>query len=175
MSIRLPGFIDLHDHGAAGVDVNSASADDLVRVSEFLAAKGVAGWLPTLVPDHPDAYERAIEAVNQAQARPSDGAPRARILGVHYEGVFANSQMCGALRPQFFKSFTGREIDDLPVPEAGARMMTLAPEVGGGIDLIRELTRRGWVASIGHTHADAETLELAFEAGAATLRIFLTR
>src|ERR1043165_2828486 len=45
-----PGFIDMHIHGAVGVDVNSADAAGLLRVSEFLAKKGVMAWLPTLVP-----------------------------------------------------------------------------------------------------------------------------
>lgn len=171
MTIRLPGFIDIHNHGAVGVDVNSASADDLVRVSEFLATRGVAGWLPTLVPDSDDVYKRVIEAINEACAR-SLSVPRARILGVHYEGIFANTKMCGALRPEFFKTFTGRELDGLPVPERGAKMMTFAPEVEGGIELVRELTRQGWVASIGHTHADLTTLKAALAAGAKHLTHF---
>jgi len=171
MTIRLPGFIDIHNHGAVGVDVNSASADDLVRVSEFLATQGVAGWLPTLVPDSDDVYRRVIEAIDEACGR-SSSVPQARILGVHYEGIFANSQMCGALRPEYFKVFTGSELEGLPVPARGARMMTLAPEVEGGIELIRELTKRGWVASIGHTHADVATLKAALDAGAKHLTHF---
>ncbi|HQZ81944.1 MAG TPA: N-acetylglucosamine-6-phosphate deacetylase [Pyrinomonadaceae bacterium] len=171
MTIRLPGFIDIHNHGAVGVDVNSASADDLVRVSRFLATHGVAGWLPTLVPDSDDVYKRVVEAIDEACAGNS-GVPQARILGVHYEGIFANAQMCGALRPEFFKKFTGRELEELPVPESGAKMMTLAPEVEGGIELIRELAKRGWIASIGHTHADVATLKAAIDAGAKHLTHF---
>jgi len=173
MTIRLPGFIDIHNHGAVGVDVNSASAEDLVRVSEFLATQGVAGWLPTLVPDSDDAYKRVIGAIDEAcEKQEASTVAHARILGVHYEGVFANSQMCGALRPAFFKSFTGSELDRLPTPHKGAKMMTLAPEVEGGIELIRELTKRGWVASIGHTHADVATLDAALAAGAKHLTHF---
>ncbi len=169
--MRLPGFIDIHNHGAVGVDVNSASADDLMRVSEFLATQGVAGWLPTLVPDSDDVYRRVIDAIDEACAR-SSAVPRARILGVHYEGIFANTQMCGALRPEFFRTFSGTELNDLPVPASGAKMMTFAPEVEGGIDLVRELTRQGWVASIGHTHADLTTLRAALAAGAKHLTHF---
>jgi len=171
MTIRLPGFIDIHNHGAVGVDVNSASADDLIRVSEFLATQGVAGWLPTLVPDSDDVYRRVIDAIDEACGR-SSAVPRARILGVHYEGIFANAQMCGALRPEFFKTFTGRELDDLPVPAKCVKMMTFAPEVEGGIDLVRELIKQGWVASIGHTHADLTTLRAALAAGAKHLTHF---
>ncbi|MBX3283199.1 MAG: N-acetylglucosamine-6-phosphate deacetylase [Acidobacteria bacterium] len=173
MTIRLPAFIDIHNHGAIGVDVNSASADDLVRVSKFLATHGVAGWLPTLVPDRDEVYRRVIGEIDVAVERQrEDSSGQARILGVHYEGIFANTHMCGALRPEFFKTFTGWEADDLPVPSNGARMMTLAPEVEGGIDLINELVNRGWIVSIGHTHADIETLTMAFNAGARHLTHF---
>lgn len=171
MTIRLPGFIDIHNHGAVGVDVNSASANDLIRVSEFLATQGVAGWLPTLVPDSDHVYRRVIDAIDEACDRNSS-VPRARILGVHYEGIFANTKMCGALRPEFFRTFSGSELDDLPVPANGAKMMTLAPEVEGGVELIRDLTRQGWVVSIGHTHADLTTLKAALAAGAKHLTHF---
>ncbi|MBS1770984.1 MAG: N-acetylglucosamine-6-phosphate deacetylase [Acidobacteria bacterium] len=167
MAIRLPGFIDIHNHGAIGVDVNSATADGLLQVSEFLASQGVAGWLPTLVPDSNEAYRSVIDSIDEAVERQSTQATsQARILGVHYEGVFANEKMCGALRPEYFKKFSGSELDELPTPQYGAKMMTLAPEVEGGIELIRELTKRGWIPSIGHTHADVATLRAALDAGA---------
>lgn len=173
MAIRLPGFIDIHNHGAVGVDVNSAAADDLLQVSEFLATQGVAGWLPTLVPDSNEVYRSVIDAIDEAVERQKQvSTPQARILGVHYEGVFANEKMCGALRPEYFKRFTGRELDELPTPQNGAKMMTLAPEVEGGIELVRELTGRGWIASIGHTHADVATLRAALDAGAKHLTHF---
>ncbi|HMM80071.1 MAG TPA: N-acetylglucosamine-6-phosphate deacetylase [Pyrinomonadaceae bacterium] len=173
MAIRLPGFIDIHNHGAIGVDVNSATADGLLHVSEFLASQGVAGWLPTLVPDSAEAYRRVIDALDDAVERQRvRTTSQARILGVHYEGVFANEKMCGALRPEYFRKFSGRELDDLPTPQYGAKMMTLAPEVEGGVELIRELTRSGWIASIGHTHADVATLRAALDAGAKHLTHF---
>src|SRR5688500_16217717 len=49
--IVLPGFIDVHIHGAVGIDVNSADADGLLEVARFLASNGVTAWMPTLVPD----------------------------------------------------------------------------------------------------------------------------
>src|SRR5690349_21492224 len=54
-----PGFIDAHIHGAVGVDVNTADAGDLLRVSEFLASKGLTTWLPTLVPGPQQQYDRS--------------------------------------------------------------------------------------------------------------------
>jgi N-acetylglucosamine-6-phosphate deacetylase len=92
--------------------------------------------------------------------------PIAQVVGVHYEGVFANEKMCGALRPQFFKRFTGGEVGSLPRLKRGVHMTTFAPEIEGGVELATELTRQGWIALIGHTRADVETLDQAFAAGA---------
>ena len=177
-----PGFIDLHIHGAVGVDTMEANASDLVRVSQFLATRGVTGWLPTLVPA-PDAdYARSINAIEDAM-KASGGAQNsnggARILGVHYEGPFVNSSQCGALRAQFFRTFSGAsDIDSLPrIPvmdqQVVKHMTTVAPEIDGGVELVRELNRRGWIVSIGHTRAEFDLLEKAFEAGARHMTHFM--
>ena len=166
-----PGFVDVHCHGAVGVDVNAADADGLITVGEFLAKSGVTAWLPTLVPDSDENYERVIGEIERVMAMQAE-MPIAQIAGVHYEGVFANEKMCGALRPEFFKRFTGSEAAELPRLVNGVHMTTLAPEVEGGIELVRELTAAGWVVSIGHTRADVATLDAAFEAGGRHLTHF---
>ncbi|MCY7346660.1 MAG: N-acetylglucosamine-6-phosphate deacetylase [Pyrinomonadaceae bacterium] len=166
------GFIDIHNHGAVGGDVNTATADDLRKVGRFLAGKGVTAWLPTFVPDSDDVYRKVIAAIDEVVATQADQA-FAQIVGVHYEGVFANEKMCGALRPQFFKTFkNGDEIDGLPKLKKGVHLTTLAPEVENGIELIRELRRQNWIVSIGHTKADLPTLDQAFDAGAKHLTHF---
>lgn len=186
-----PGFIDMHIHGAAGVDAMEAGAADLHRVSEFLARNGVTAWLPTLVPAPVEHYRRAINAIEEAVAqtlvcdsnnRLEDddhrlkSVPRARILGVHYEGPFVNSEQCGALHREHFRKFTGAaDLDGLPTieNEHAVHMMTVAPEIDGGIELIRELKQRGWIVSIGHTRATPEVLDRAREAGAHHMTHFM--
>jgi N-acetylglucosamine-6-phosphate deacetylase len=166
-----PGFIDVHIHGAMGVDTMAADERDLERVSQFLASKGVTGWLPTLVPASTADYRGAVKAIAGAMT----SAAGARILGVHYEGPFVNSQQCGALHTQFFRAFSiGTELDDLPVLSQSARhMITVAPEIDGGIELVRELHARGWIVSIGHTRASLELLDEAFAAGARHMTHFM--
>jgi N-acetylglucosamine-6-phosphate deacetylase len=118
------------------------------------------------VPDSDENYGRIISEIDRLMEL-QEGKPVAQALGVHYEGVFASERMCGALRPQFFKS--GQWLVDggrLPKLKHGVHMTTLAPEVEGGIELIKELIDDGWVVSIGHTRADADTLDAAFKAGA---------
>ena len=166
-----PGFIDVHIHGAVGFDVNAADVDGLSEIARFLATKGVTSWVPTLVPDSDANYERVISALDlliQIQRE----KPIAQAVGVHYEGVFANEKMCGALRPEYFKNFRGDQLSELPKLKRGLHMTTFAPEIEGGIELAKELERQGWVASIGHTRADVETLDKAFEAGATHLTHF---
>jgi N-acetylglucosamine-6-phosphate deacetylase len=171
-----PGFVDVHIHGSVGVDALEADTPDLHRVARHLAAEGVTAWLPTLVPAPPEDYRRAVEAV-EGLIRTQDARPAAaRAVGIHYEGPFVNERQCGALRTAYFKSYArGDELDELPTlgPEGAAHMITLAPEVEGGVNLVAELARRGWVVSIGHTRANVETLESARAAGARHMTHFL--
>jgi len=165
----LPGFIDVHIHGAVGVDVMDATAADLRKVSEYLAAQGVTSWLPTFVPASDENYASAIAEISAAM----DGRG-ARVLGVHYEGPFVNTTQCGALHTEYFKTYSAPgDLDFLLVPQEGVRMITLAPEVSGGVDLVKELNRRGWVISIGHTRADLKTLDEACKSGARHMTHFM--
>jgi len=181
-----PGFIDVHIHGAIGVDVNSADAAGLLRVSEFLASKGVTAWLPTLVPGPPEQYERAIAAISEVMVQQNRGvATGARVLGVHYEGPFVSSEQCGALHLEYFRTFkSAGDLDSIPTIATSAlqaggprtqpvHMITVAPEIDGGIELIRELRERRWIVSIGHTRATPEVLDQAKGAGAQHMTHFM--
>lgn len=175
-----PGFIDVHIHGVVGVDTMSADVEDLNRVSQFLASQGVTAWLPTLVPGPDAEYARALRAINGAIQKEDVGSRRfqtgARVLGVHYEGPFVNSAQCGALHAEYFKTYSGPEdLANLPLPSAShaAKMITIAPEIDGGVELVRELTLRGWIVSIGHTRAGFDLLEQVFAAGARHMTHFM--
>ncbi len=167
-----PGFIDVHIHGAAGVDTMAATPAELNSVSQFLATRGVTGWLPTFVPAPAADYASAISAIAGA----SQERAGARILGVHYEGPFVSSRQCGALHTEYFRSYNSpNDLADLPQleTETARHMITVAPEIDGGLELIRELTRRGWIVSIGHTRATAPLLDEACAAGARHMTHFM--
>ena len=167
----LPGFIDVHIHGSAGIDVMEATPEQLADVSDFLATRGVTGWVPTFVPAADADYARGVAAIEKAAAAESSGA---RVLGVHYEGPFVNSAQCGALHTEFFKTYAGvGDVDALPVPADLVRMTTLAPEIDGGVELVRELNSRGWIISIGHTRASLDVLDAALAAGARHMTHFM--
>ena len=168
--VLLPGFIDVHIHGSAGIDVMDATLEELSEISVFLASHGVTGWVPTFVPSADEVYASAVEAI----AKAAENSSGARVLGVHYEGPFVNSAQCGALHTEYFKTYSGpADLDGLPVPDGLVRMTTLAPEIDGGVELVRELKSRGWVISIGHTRASLEILDQALEAGARHMTHFM--
>lgn len=172
-----PGLIDIHIHGSAGVDVQQAGHEQLQTLSEFLLAEGVTGYFATFVPTDERGYQEAIAAIAsfinvQHDERARGQARGAQILGIHFEGPFVSRNRCGALKTEHFRAYDGdpRSIQvftggDEHSP-AYARLMTLAPEIAGGLELIRELTAAGVRAFIGHTEADPETLDKALEAGA---------
>src|SRR5437899_5459579 len=162
-----PGFIDAHIHGAAGVDTMDASAEDLTSIGEFLLRNGVTAWLPTLVPAAQEQYEQSVRAIGEVinrQEKEEVESLHSQILGLHYEGPFVNSEQCGALHREHFKTFKdAADLNELPTidHDDAIHMMTLAPEIEGGIELIKELRKRNWIVSIGHTRASANVLDQA--------------
>jgi N-acetylglucosamine-6-phosphate deacetylase len=167
-----PGLIDIHIHGSAGVDVQATDAAGLATLSEFLLREGVTGYFPTFVPASDREYADALATVAAYIRQPDDSAttPRARILGVHFEGPFVNENRCGALKREHVRTYDGdaRSIELFTHDNGSSnivRLMTLAPEATGGIELIRGLTSRGVRAFIGHSQADLNILDQAAEAG----------
>lgn len=170
-----PGFIDVHIHGAMGIDAMTASAQNFVDLAKFLCTRGVTAWLPTFVPASLETYINAIQNLTLAMERAGQGSA-ARILGVHYEGPFVSSTQCGALQREHFRVFTSpASLNELPKPTASNAicMMTVAPEIEGGIELVRELASQGWIVSLGHTAASWETMDEAFGAGARHMTHFM--
>jgi len=166
-----PGYIDIHIHGAFGVDVLTASAADLDRLALGLEGRGVAGFVPTLVPVPLDEMRGALSRLAPWMVGRKEGDGRGAMpLGLHFEGPFVSPARSGALHKDALLNGS----DDRAVAaffEAagsfpGRGLTTLAPEIPGGLDLVREFVRRGFVVAIGHTDADARTLDRAAEAGA---------
>jgi N-acetylglucosamine-6-phosphate deacetylase len=156
----VPGFIDLHINGFAGIDFLTAEPEDYAIVGRALAETGVTAYLPTFVTSPVDTYVQALRAVSDAA---SEDGPR--LLGVHLEGPFISRRWRGAHDERYIQepdlSVAGRLCDAGPV-----RVVTLAPERPGGLDLVEYLSERGIVVSCGHSDADAQTARAAFDRGA---------
>ena len=161
----VPGFIDLHINGVAGVDFLTADVAGYRRAAGALARTGVVAFQPTFVSSHVDAYAAPLAAASEVAAAP-DGRPL--VLGVHLEGPFLSPLWPGAHDPAHLRTPDPALADRL-ISAGPVRMMTLAPELPGGLDLVERLARTGVVVSCGHSDADAPTAHAAFDRGAGAI------
>ena len=159
----VPGFADVHIHGSGG-DTAMAGPEAIARISRFIARFGVTSWLPTLTFSASlDVSSEVIRGCVDAIRRPAAGA---EAVGLHLEGPFLNPQRPGALRSDCFRSPNVLELDQLLDAGSGhVRLMTVAPELPGGLDVVRRLVARGVVASIGHSDASSDETAMAIAAG----------
>jgi N-acetylglucosamine-6-phosphate deacetylase len=171
-AILAPGFVDVHMHGGAGLDVMRASAADLPNLNKFLTTHGVTGYFPTTVAAPLDQtcaalgrLANAIEAVQASHA--SNGAVQALPLGIHLEGPFLSHKRRGVHPPENLLEPTLEIFERLWQAARGqVRMMTIAPELPGAIEVIAEAARRKVCVSIGHSDAVVEAARAGVRAGA---------
>jgi N-acetylglucosamine-6-phosphate deacetylase len=158
-----PGFVDVHVHGGAGADFMDATPQAIRTVCRFHASGGTTGLLATTAAAPADELRHVLGAIATAQSEPTTGAA---ILGVHMEGPYFAPSKCGCHLPDQMRAPLPDEYEPLLDAHPGlVRWMTLAPEVPGGLDLIRALSTRGAVPSAGHTEAAEDLLLEAIDAG----------
>lgn len=165
----LPGFIDVHTHGAAGVDVNAADEEGLRTIGRFFASQGVTGWLCSVLTDTP---EQTLWCMEQARrvidGEPYDGAP---LLGIHLEGPCLSSEYKGAMPEHLLMHEADVELFRRYQQASGGnvRYTTLAPEIPGVEELIPRLNALGIVCAIGHSGAGYNQSLACIDAGAAAI------
>jgi N-acetylglucosamine-6-phosphate deacetylase len=171
----VPGFVDVHVHGLLGTDVLDEGGA-VERVAGLLPQFGVTSFCPTSVACAPAALDAFLTAVADLRRRPPTGA---RVLGAHVESNFINPEFRGAQPVDCLRaagdgaatapdgSFTGRDIlAVLDRHRADVRIVTMAPEIPGGAQLLRALVQSGLRVSLGHTGATFEQASDAFASGA---------
>ena len=159
----LPGFIDVHTHGALGHEVMDADTEGLANIARFLATHGVTSFLPTTWTAPPDRTLAALESIAEAMRAPREPGA-ARILGAHMEGPYLNPVRAGAQDPAHMRPPEPGELErclDLGI----VRLMTLAPELPAYAAVLDELVQRGITASAGHTDATYADMVAAVEHG----------
>ena len=151
----VPGFIDIHTHGAAGVDVNAATAAQLNgTIGHFFASQGTTGWLCSVLTDTP---EQTLWCLDQAKAAMKEEGDWAQLLGVHLEGPFLASQYKGAMPEHLLQKGSAELFARYEAAGEGAiRYMTVSPEVEGVPAMVRDIAARVKVA-IGHSGAEYDT------------------
>ena len=168
----VPGFIDVHIHGVAGIDVLDGRGA-VANVAARLPRWGVTAFCPTSVACPPDVLTTFLEDVRTARSVAAERA--ARVLPAHLESNFISSEYCGAQPVEYVRTlsrseaqpFSGEEILDVIIRHrADVGIVTLAPEIEGGLDLVRRFVSEGIRVSLGHSAASFDQAQEAIISGA---------
>jgi N-acetylglucosamine-6-phosphate deacetylase len=161
-----PAFFDIHIHGAKGHDVMEASPEALAAMGGFLAARGTGSFLATTVTAPLDATLRSLSGLAKWIEQPPV-AGRATPVGIHLEGPFLSHIKRGVQPPEHLLAPDIAVFDRLfEAAEGQIRLMTLAPELPGAVELTAHATARGVRVSLGHSNATAAETRAAIAAGA---------
>jgi N-acetylglucosamine-6-phosphate deacetylase len=154
----LPGFVDVHVHGAGG----SCGPTDMAR---FLPGTGVTAFLPTLATSSPEDTLAFLEAVSELR-----GNAEAEVLGSHLEGPFLSADRCGAQRREHLRAPDPREVERwLEAARGTLRRVTLAPELPGARQVVERLVEAGVQVSLGHSACTYLQAEEAVNWGASSV------
>jgi N-acetylglucosamine-6-phosphate deacetylase len=168
----VPGFIDVHVHGIEGLDTLDG-AGSVASIAARLVRYGVTAFCPTSVACAPENLRRFLEHVRHTRVTTADRS--ARVLPAHLESNFINPDYRGAQPSSCLRvlhgssegSYSGRDVlDEIERARPDVGIVTLAPELPGGIELVRTLVAAGHRVSLGHSGADFDTAIAAIEAGA---------
>jgi N-acetylglucosamine-6-phosphate deacetylase len=170
--IVAPGFVDVHIHGAGGHDVMEATPAALDCITSTVARYGTTSILATTVTASVDETCRSLEGIAQyirahEKFEQDSAGPVAEILGIHLEGPFISKSRRGVHPPDSIARPSVQILDKFRAAADGLiRMVTVAPEIPGALDLIQAAVSNGIVAAIGHTDANYDQTQAAIQAGA---------
>ncbi|MDA8074324.1 MAG: N-acetylglucosamine-6-phosphate deacetylase [Actinomycetota bacterium] len=164
-----PGFVDIHVHGGGGYQVNGDSptqvAEALVSLAELHARHGTTSLLATTVSDTPARLAASVSGIARVARRPPGRG--ARVLGCNLEGPFISPRRAGAHDRSAIRAPDPAELSRLlELGEGTVRVMTIAPEVEGAMELVAACLDAGVTVALGHSDADFDTARAAFDAGA---------
>ncbi|MEC1523461.1 N-acetylglucosamine-6-phosphate deacetylase [Neobacillus niacini] len=162
----VPGFIDVHIHGAAGADTMDATIEALQTMAKALPAEGTTSFLATTITQKHENIENALKnAAHYRKGHNHSGI--ADVLGVHLEGPFINKKRAGA-QPMEYIIDPDIELFQKwqQLADGSIKLVTVAPELENGTNFVRYLNETGVIASIGHSDAIYEEMEKAVQAGA---------
>jgi N-acetylglucosamine-6-phosphate deacetylase len=163
-ALLAPALLDIHVHGAAGHDVMEGTIDAVAPVSTLLAEHGVGAWLPTLVTAAPDRTLRALDGL--ATLIEQRTLPGAVPLGLHLEGPFLSYKKRGVHPPEYLQAPSIELFDRFwEAARGNIRLITIAPELAGALELIKHASSRGVRVSLGHSDATAAETHAGIAAG----------
>jgi N-acetylglucosamine-6-phosphate deacetylase len=158
-AIVAPGFVDIHAHGGGGASFDGGSAEQAAAAARAHLAHGTTSMTASLVTDRVDGL---VQSVRELADVVDDGV----LTGIHLEGPWLSPKHAGAHDPALLVDPKPEHVEALLDAGRGhVRMVTLAPELPGGLDAIRRLNAAGVVAAIGHTDATYDVAVAALDAG----------
>lgn len=161
--LLMPGMIDVHIHGAHNFDMMDGTAESIQAVSKACAETGCTSFLVTSVSSSIEALMKMIEQTKAVIGK-EEGA---KIAGIHLEGPYLNVEKKGMQNPLYLRHPDLTEMTEIFEAAAGLiKMVTIAPELPGGLELIRFLKEREVVVAIAHSAATYEEAQQAFDEGA---------
>lgn len=166
-----PGYIDVHVHGGAGHDVMQDDPSGRIAFEKAMAKRGVTSYLPTTVTASMDRILGALDRLgNLISAEEVEHAHvGARPLGIHLEGPFISHQKCGVHPTEYLVAPTPELLQKTWDASGGTlKMITIAPELPGAAETIREARKLGVLSSLGHSNATFEQAQDGISAGAVT-------
>jgi len=168
-AILCPGFIDLHIHGAGGHDVMRPPGEGLPAMESVLARHGVTSYFPTTVTAPIDITLSALDRLSEVieHAGSSSNKDRAHALGIHLEGPFLSHARRGVHPPECLVRPSVEVFDRLWQAARGhVKLITIAPEIDGALEVITAANKRGVAVSIGHSDATLQQARAGVAAGA---------
>ena len=159
----VPGFIDIHVHGGGGSDVMDGKYEAVKQVAATHSRFGTTAFLPTTMTMSKDKIIGSLKSIHEAFIK---GTGAAEILGVHLEGPYISSEKKGAQKEKDIKKASIEEFLEFNQASGNLiRIVTIAPEKPGAIDLIRWLHKKGIIASVGHSNATYKQVQEGIKAG----------
>ena len=163
----VPGFIDVHCHGAYTFDTNDAHEEGLRNWSKGIVAEGVTAFLATTITQSEEVLTKAVANVAKVMEEGYEGA---EILGIHFEGPYLDMKYKGAQPEEHIVKGTIEQFERYQAAAKGnIRYITMATETDADFELTRYLSERGVVVSIGHSAATYEQACMAYANGAKCL------
>ncbi len=164
-AVIAPGFVDIHVHGGGGFDVADGTAEAVHAVCAVHARHGTTALCPTVLSSSPEVTLRALACIRDAARAPARPGT-ARILGAHLEGPFLAPERAGAQPAEHLRLPDPVLVDEfLAAADGTLRIVTLAPELPGALDLVDRLRERGVVVAMGHSSADYDQAMAAIARG----------
>ena len=157
----MPGFIDVHTHGALTYDFCDADEKAIFEIAKAKLQEGVTTFLPTTLTV---SHEELLVAANNAKNYANKGSPYAKVPGIHLEGPFINSKCCGAQNPAFVRKPSIAEVKAI-AKVYPVKLISYAPETEGGAKFAKDCFKCGVVPSCGHTGAKLKEFMPAYKNG----------